>query len=107
MDYIVKVGSPEKNPQTAFDCSGFKGQHGNFLAARNPMWVCDTFVWCDGYVIKYNPWGVIEEVLKSRIEERLIIPVRSGNIRPASQLEIYALMYAVRAEFGIDLDKME
>lgn len=107
MDYIVKVGSPEKKPQTAFDCSGFKGQHGNFLAAPNPMWFADTFVWGDGYMIKYNHGGEIEEVLNGKIVDRLIIPLKSGTVRPASQLEIYALKHAVKAKFGIDLDEME
>lgn len=74
---------------------------GAFLAARNQAFLSDVFVWTEGYFIKYNSRGEIEEVGNKSITERANFKIE--NIRPACQIEVFALRYAVLNKFDKEI----
>lgn len=82
----------------------FSNEHltgGAFLAARNPVWLADTFVWGEGYYIKYTSIGKVEEVSNVNITERTQFKLQ--GVRPASDLEILAIRQAVADKYNEEI----
>lgn len=77
----------------------FKGS--DFLAALNPAWCADTFVWGKGYYIQYNSHGKVEEVGNKDITERTSFVLH--DVRPASDLEILAIRQAVADKYNEEI----
>lgn len=84
---------------TEFSNEHFTG--GNFLAALNPVWLADTFVWGKGYYIKYTSIGKVEEVSNMNITERTHFKLQ--DVRPASDLEILAIRQAVADKYNEEI----
>lgn len=84
---------------TDFSNKGFKGS--DFLAASNPVWLSDTFVWGKGFFIKYNSSGRVEEVDKQSITERT--QFKLCDIRSASDIEILAIRQAVADKYDEEI----
>lgn len=78
---------------------GFTG--GDFLAAKNPAWLADTFVWGKGYYIKYTSKGKVEEVANMNISERT--PFKLQGVRPASDIEILAIRQAISDKYNEEI----
>lgn len=82
----------------------FSNEHftgGDFLAALNPVWLADTFVWGKGYYIKYTSRGVVEEVENKDISERTHFKLT--DVRPASAIEILAIRQAVADKYNVEI----
>lgn len=84
---------------TEFSNESFSG--GDFLAALNPVWLADTFVWGKGYYIKYSSRGKVEEVGNTDITERTVFKLQ--DIRPASNIEILAIRQAVADKYNKEI----
>lgn len=82
-----------------FSNKSFSG--GDFLAALNPAWLADTFVWGKGYYIKYSSSGAVEEVGNEDITERTCFKLH--DVRPASGLEILAIRQAVADKYNEEI----
>ncbi len=82
-----------------FSNESFRG--GDFLAALNPVWLADTFVWGKGYYIKYTSSGKVEEVGNKDITERTTFKL--NDIRPASNIEILAIRQAVADKYNEEI----
>lgn len=82
-----------------FSNKDFKGS--DFLAAQNPAWLADTFVWGNGYYIQYNMYGKVEEVGNKDIIKRTIFVLH--DVRPASDLEILAIRQAVADKYNEEI----